>query len=1720
MVKTEDLSSSAGGWSEVFGSSRLLPPPIQTVRRAVESLFAGSLGFQLGLSAAHLPQSQETSEGEQDVAYQLRVTLFDRNHQQFFGKTWKSPPQRMKNNKISFNETDNELMMKLDCVVMVKFVVIQNEHFDNVFLPSMCYMVLQVLYFHTSLRLPSTVMVLELVSLSPRPDGSQQALGRGFAVLELFTNRPEAQAADGDRRLNLHHGSPRGLLHPLLKDDVDYSSFLKTIDGAHLDCVLKNHPALVSITHLLPENVLGSGGETIPGLAASPTGDALLRPQLLKMLPFTLNRLTISLQPSLEKFESQLLQLINADCHNTKQPGPEGALRTVVIQERRLHVGVHNGWCFLEKPQVVVLEPLASGARDRADSTSKQSTLVKDSSATSSLPQTLGLRSSLELRLTNHRALAIIFQLEYVFSAPIGRETMHVEKSKALQACHQICRCHCQGMEDKQYVEQKAVTWLAAVFIKGVGVCQAQSKSYPVSACQQCYPSPDGCIALAAREAVAMVFAHLMVAMWMATSDRGSSLKYLSATSTSRAAFLQCLRWGIWCPFQEPAHWKQEEIQLVLQGGAKPNPHGVMVYSPEMPAKSQSPAPPSAPGTAQVSEAKDMITFRLSSSLERKASSPKASLRTKQEEGSRQRRSPSSPSHDLIIGPESQKFIPPASPPESPPGPGRDTVTFLTHRLIRGIICRSDLYNWVWQIICVVSSQLSLSQLAATSRYPTISHSSSALHGMATVVSFSAPSFPVGIGPPAVTCRKISTPLLGDHFLYLYQPTFFQACSGVSNIAHLEVDLHREGNVSPSAQDEGDPLQELPFTPVHAPVITLGMNVPSSCSVSSRSSLAHLYSAGFPNIVDCGGQVAEVLDPTEPVPFDPQREETDPLQSNLLVFQFLGFTRVPMAGVGPDWPDNIYFTFQFYRFPPVTSQQLKLLTSDKVQQRAGDPLPCVLASINKDGTVSSGSPGLQVQFRVDKAFLKPGEKRWFLRYLALHTMHIDVWDSDSLLLIGSTAIELKYMLRQGKPAVQALHEVEVLTTDYTLDFINLAFSPEVRGNLLILKGTDMKTNNVKSWRYSGCQEAGCPVDPSRRRAADMMPSQSHIITPLEVTSGFRGGSLSSRNILRLNGKPTQSSRNVAQAHRLEIDGDRVPLLRRDIGADTVMSREHNLNEPDGGRRKLSCMAAVHQREGKKDVKAAKITDRTKEAQLARELNDIHPSEERSKAEGIATMLSQAITTQHLLYTSLGSAEYMEFVLKNPFNVPQTVTIHSDDLELSVITDIEEWRYFKVLTKTTTPLEENMFHLEEGAPGPRVYLRPKESIHIPLKYQSFLCDHSLALQGPSFLPTGKGSQVAKKNLSNIVVAKTIKVTFKAEDGKPMAICQVNVEPTPHVVDQTFRLYHPELCFLKKAIRLPPWHNPIGTSGYSSYPLFFLFLVLGDPNARTHISVRCSDPNIICQTRMLVPGEPQDVYLKVPGSPSPHIKMFFVMVFTSALLISNLMLLPSASPGALILIVPDDVFLHSDKWMAAPSQIWQIYVHFLERVDVSCVSGQRSCQSLVLRGKQAVRKVKCFSSHPQETEVDPEGVFVLPPTAVQELQLKVQPWRAGSRFLYVNAVDVDHRRLVTAWLLCLNVHRPVLSKAFEVCVPVGGGRGSSRKITYTNPYTSNRTFLLRSDHPDLLQFKEDKFQIGGGESYTIGLRFAPSQRPGSVEILVYMNNLEEKTEETFCVKVSYS
>ena len=53
---------------------------------------------------------------------------------------------------------------------------------------------------------------------------------------------------------------------------------------------------------------------------------------------------------------------------------------------------------------------------------------------------------------------------------------------------------------------------------------------------------------------------------------------------------------------------------------------------------------------------------------------------------------------------------------------------------------------------------------------------------------------------------------------------------------------------------------------------------------------------------------------------------------------------------------------------------------------------------------------MQVRYPIDPAHMRPGEGRLFTKYLSQQSLHIDVWDGDSLLLIGSCIVELKVQL--------------------------------------------------------------------------------------------------------------------------------------------------------------------------------------------------------------------------------------------------------------------------------------------------------------------------------------------------------------------------------------------------------------------------------------------------------------------------------------------------------------------------------------------------------------------------------------------------------------------------------------------------------------------------------------------------------------------------------------
>nr|XP_060482182.1 nephrocystin-4 isoform X1 [Panthera onca]XP_060482183.1 nephrocystin-4 isoform X1 [Panthera onca]XP_060482184.1 nephrocystin-4 isoform X1 [Panthera onca]XP_060482185.1 nephrocystin-4 isoform X1 [Panthera onca] len=876
-------------------------------------------------------------------------------------------------------------------------------------------------------------------------------------------------------------------------------------------------------------------------------------------------------------------------------------------------------------------------------------------------------------------------------------------------------------------------------------------------------------------------------------------------------------------------------------------------------------------------------------------------------------------------------------------------------------------------------------------------------------------------------------------------------------ICHLEAELSQASLVLGASVAEH--LQELPFTPVHVPIVA-GVQARSSGSKLSRASMVLLQASGFPEILDANKQPAETVNPADPVQFNPQKEESDCLQGNEIVLQFLAFSRVSQDSRAAPWPKTVYFTFQFYRFPPVTTPRLQLVRLDEAGRTRPGSLLHLLVLADRDDSSDAGSPGFQLKFLAEPGFLRPGEQSRFSHYLAAQTLQVDVWDGDSLLLVGSAAVPMKHLLRQGRPAVQVSHELEVVATEYEQDVV-------VSGDVTRL-GSIQPIGVyavVKGWLHLTLANIGHVCEQRVRDSSTLPPSRSRVISN-DRTGHFEGGSLLRRGAPR-------PVKNVVQAQKLaDVDCELAAML--------FVPTQHRSKGPQGAgregdavrRRKLERMRSVRLQESRGELScwgASMLAQQSVRAQHARDLQVIAAYRERTKAESITSALSLAITTRHTVHVTLGTAEFFEFALRNPHNTQHTVTIEVDSPELSIISDSREWRFFKDAAKLHTPVEEDMFHLRGGL-APQLFLRPRETAHIPFKYQTFSVG-----QAPAEPSSEKGTDPGSPQKCSATPTKHAKVLFRGGGGKPIAVLCLTVETQPPAADQVFRFYHPELTFLKKAIRLPPWHTLPGAP-------------VGRPGEEPQVHVRCSDPNVICETQNVGPGEPRDVFLKVASGRSPESKDFFVLVYT-------------------------------DRWLATPVQIWRIHLHSLRRVDASCVTGQRTRLSLVLRGTQAVRRVRAFTSHPQELTTDPRGVFVLPPRGVQDLHVGVTPRRAGTRFIHLNLVDVDYHQLVASWLVCLSCRPPLISKAFEITLAAGEGKGANKRITYTNPYPTPRTYRLLSDRPDLLQFREESFQVGGGETYTIGLRFASRQSAGEEEILIYINDHEDKNEEAFCVKVTY-
>jgi nephrocystin-4 len=157
-------------------------------------------------------------------------------------------------------------------------------------------------------------------------------------------------------------------------------------------------------------------------------------------------------------------------------------------------------------------------------------------------------------------------------------------------------------------------------------------------------------------------------------------------------------------------------------------------------------------------------------------------------------------------------------------------------------------------------------------------------------------------------------------------------------------------------------------------------------------------------------------------------------------------------------PNSLTFSTQFYTYPYMASERAKLYLGEMPPKYAFEPerenfhqrgwsvsskfsenenshhieWPGIMYKYGNDGRPEFDRfPGIKLEFLVDANSSKPGENiRYgsssFPNYLKNNMLFIDIWDGDSLLYLGTASVELKNLLRQGKPAVTYDEHVDII----------------------------------------------------------------------------------------------------------------------------------------------------------------------------------------------------------------------------------------------------------------------------------------------------------------------------------------------------------------------------------------------------------------------------------------------------------------------------------------------------------------------------------------------------------------------------------------------------------------------------------------------------------------------------------------------------------------------
>eukprot|EP00729_Bicosta_minor_P001202 gene1201-994_t len=804
----------------------------------------------------------------------------------------------------------------------------------------------------------------------------------------------------------------------------------------------------------------------------------------------------------------------------------------------------------------------------------------------------------------------------------------------------------------------------------------------------------------------------------------------------------------------------------------------------------------------------------------------------------------------------------------------------------------------------------------------------------------------------------------------------------------------------------------------------------------------------------------------------------------------------------------------------------------------------------------------------------------FAKHLGARSLTIEIWDSETLLLVGTAGLALAQLLRGGERAIQAVVQLPVLKATVTrevgrpmADSVGVAgyggepseaLAPPQVGTLI------MRIANVGQVCSGVTPSDGLTIEGIASNAVSIQMDMN-ARKGEDQTLKSTGKLMSDRNpglaqsIRAIKGAVRDESRKLSRFETI-----RKTTPRRKGAFDASLTAQSGIDSPDntlrdtsvnwllstGGQGVQSYTSASLMQDGGSTINSAEASLHTRKfphaenrgprrlekpissaiAEMVHTQKAVHEFRQAHKQQRITSLLQRSITTSQSVLVSFGTPTFVEFKFKNILREDGTFKIQLDDREMRLVKDVAEWRDFKSRLRTTGPIEEDMFQKSETG-GHVLFLKAEESAVLPFVLRPLWSE-----VGPRAFRHQRdryGSVVTELTPEDTaLLAQTRTVTMRvladsgASMGQTVAILNLEVKPLPFRVDRVFRFWHKQHERIDKEVFFKAesgfvFHSG-GGGGGGNFDEDETTNV--DPTARDTGETHGHHHHHHHHSHERADSEggggstAADAASVAEGLDDASRSGFSAQCSSQHVACEvvtrsrRTYIRIKALMGRAPTIDTFYVALFDDKFKTTPVEIWQVYLHAVEEVHLTSTLGSDTTAVINMEGTQKPSLVQCYSSDPHILSLkSPHGKFRLGADTHTRAVLSYRPALQGTARHILHVVDVDYQRLVAAYLVVARVDSPRTTREYAITVPFN--KAVSKFVKLENAYPTKRTYSIYTDRPDMIKVVHPTLTLEGGESEKITMRFREMRH--NAEVYVFINNEHDgKAEECFLIKATVS